>query len=368
MAKSEREITRRNFIKSGAYFAIYGFSAVLPPSLRSGAKENQKKTEKILKIQKTARIDPNFEPPYLKHHRSGELKKRAKELWEIMKECRLCPRECAAHRLKGNEGFCNASSKLKISSFHPHYGEETPLVGTGGSGTIFLTNCNLRCAYCINWEINHKGIGQVESIDSFAKMMIKLQKRGCHNINIVTPTHYSPHILLALDTAASQGLRLPLVYNTSGWERLEVLKKLDGIVDIYLPDFKYANSKMADKYSSGADTYPGITKKALLEMQRQVGTAKAAPDGLMYRGLMIRHLVLPNRVSGSKQVLQWISDNLPKDTFINIMSQYRPVFKAFKFPEIARKISRSEYNETLTWAKDAGLTNVHAQRIPLQLQ
>ncbi|UCH96366.1 MAG: radical SAM protein [Candidatus Aminicenantes bacterium] len=366
MAKETRTTTRRDFIKSGVYLAVSGVGALLVPSFLSGLEEDRNKREKILKIQKSARIDPNFEPPYLKLHRSGELKKRAKELWDMMAECRLCPRECGANRLKGDEGFCQASAKLEISSFHPHYGEETPLVGTGGSGTIFLTNCNLRCAYCINWEINHKGIGQVESINSFAGMMIKLQKRGCHNINFVTPTHYSPHILMAVDAAASQGLRLPLVYNTSGWERLEVLKKLDGIVDIYLPDFKYAESKMADKYSSGADTYPGLTKKAHLEMQRQVGTAKPAKDGLMYRGLMIRHLVLPNRVSGSKYVFAWIGKNLPKDTYINVMSQYTPVYKALDYPKIARRITREEYNEALKWAKEAGLTNVHAQRIPLR--
>jgi putative pyruvate formate lyase activating enzyme len=365
MTKKTGTTTRRDFIKSGVYWTVSGAGALLFPSFLWTEEEDQKKKQKILKIQKSAQIDPNFEPPYLKLHRSGELKKRAKELWDMMAECRLCPRECGARRLKGDEGFCHASSKLEISSFHPHYGEETPLVGTGASGTIFLTNCNLRCAYCINWEINHKGIGQVESINSFAKMMIKLQKRGCHNINIVTPTHYSPHILLALDTAASQGLRVPLVYNTSGWERLEVLKKLDGIVDIYLPDFKYADSKMADKYSSGADTYPEVTKKALSEMQRQTGTAKAAKDSLMYRGLMIRHLVLPNRVSGSKQILEWIAKNLPKDTFLNIMSQYTPVYKAFDYPKIARRITRGEYSETLKWAKEAGLTNVHAQKIPL---
>lgn len=361
MTKKKGTTTRREFIKS----AVSGAGALLLPAFLLEAEDHQKKNQKILKIQKSAKIDPNFEPPYLKLHQNGELKKRAKELWDMMEECQLCPRECGARRLKGDEGFCHASSKLEISSYHPHYGEETPLVGTGGSGTIFLTNCNLRCVFCINWEINHKGIGQVESINSFAKMMIKLQKRGCHNINIVTPTHYSPHILMALDAAASQGLRVPLVYNTSGWERLAVLKKLDGIVDIYLPDFKYADSKMADKYSSGADTYPEVTKKALLEMQRQVGTAKAAKDGLMYRGLMIRHLVLPNRLSGSKQVLEWIAKNLPQDTFLNIMSQYIPVYKALDYPKIARRITRDEYNETLKWAKEAGLTNIHAQRIPI---
>jgi len=195
--------------------------------------------------------------------------------------------------------------------------------------------------------------------------MLHLQKIGCHNINVVTPTHYSPHIVLALDIAVARGLRLPLVYNTCGWERIEILKKLDGIVDIYLPDFKYSDGKMAAKYSSAAETYPEITKAALLEMHRQVGVAKPAGDGLIYRGLMIRHLVMPNRVSGAKEVIEWIAQNLPKDTYLNIMSQYTPMYKAFEYSEISRRITRREYQEVVEWAKEAGLTNLDIQGQPL---
>jgi putative pyruvate formate lyase activating enzyme len=194
--------------------------------------------------------------------------------------------------------------------------------------------------------------------------MLHLQRMGCHNINIVTPTHYSPHIVLALDLAAAQGLRLPLVYNTCGWERPEILRELDGIVDIYLPDFKYADGAMASKYSSGADTYPEITKEALLEMHRQVGVAKPAEDGLMYRGLMIRHLVMPNRVSGTRAVIDWIAANLPKDTYVNIMSQYRPMYRARDYPKIARSLKRREYTEVVDYAKQAGLTNLDIQGMP----
>ena len=197
-----------------------------------------------------------------------------------------------------------------------------------------------------------------------AQMMLHLQKIGCHNINFVTPTHYSPHIVLAVDIAAGKGLRLPLVYNTCGWERLEILKKLDGIVDIYLPDFKYSDGKMAAKYSSAAETYPEITKTALLEMHRQVGVAKPAKDGVMYRGLMIRHLVMPNRVGGTKGVIEWIAQNLPKDTYLNIMSQYRPMYKAFDYPKISRRLTRKEYAEAVEWAKNAGLTNLEIQGYP----
>ena len=192
-------------------------------------------------------------------------------------------------------------------------------------------------------------------------MMLHLQQIGCHNINVVTPTHYPAHILLALDIAAAKGLRLPVVYNTCGWERPEILAKLDGVVDIYLPDLKYAHAEMAAKFSSGADTYPELTKKAILEMHRQVGVAKPAKDGLMYRGLMIRHLVMPNGVSGTKEVVAWIAANLSKDTYINIMSQYRPMYKAFEYPEIARRLTREEYTDAVRWAKAAGLTNIDVQ-------
>ena len=296
-----------------------------------------------------------------------------------MKPCKLCPRTCGVDRHAGKKGFCNAGSDLVIASYHPHFGEERPLVGTGGSGTIFFSHCGLRCVFCINYEISVEGKGTPRNIADIAQMMLSLQRMGCHNINVVTPTHYSAHIVLALDLAAARGLRLPLVYNTCGWERLEILKKLDGIVDIYLPDMKYASGKMAAKYSnlappdmersrpevaetySSSDTYPELTKMALLEMHRQVGVAKPGRDGLVRRGLMIRHLVMPNRVSGAKEVVEWIAKNLPKDTYLNIMSQYTPTYKASEYPEISRKITRAEYAEAVKAAKDAGLTNLDIQ-------
>ncbi len=335
---------RRQFISSNIILASAGLlpSANLPHS----EKRSQKKA---------------FEPSYLKLHRSGELKKRGEILWKLMKSCQLCPRECGTDRLSGDEGFCHASSQLEVSAANPHFGEERPLVGQGGSGTIFLTNCNLRCVFCINWRINHEGIGSPCSLETLAGMMLKLQKRGCHNINLVTPTHYSPHILLALDLAAARGLKIPLVYNTSGWERPEILKLLDGIVDIYLPDFKYSDPEMAGKYSADAFSYPEISRKALLEMNRQVGVAKPAANGLMLRGLMIRHLVLPNNVSGTRNVIQWISRHLPKDTYLNIMSQYRPAHQAHKYPKISRRITRKEYHNAVKWAKEAGLSNLEIQ-------
>jgi putative pyruvate formate lyase activating enzyme len=312
-------------------------------------------------IKSSAKSEEKFEPAYLKLHKSGELKRRGNKLWESMKSCELCPRKCGVNKLEGEKGFCQANAQLQISSFQPHFGEEEPLVGKGGSGAIFLTNCGLRCVFCINWEVSQGGDGRDTSLDRFAEMMLTLQKIGCANINFVTPTHYAPHILLALDKAASRGLKLPVVYNTCGWERLEVLKTLDGIVDIYLPDFKYADGEMAARYSSLAHSYPDVTKKALLEMNRQVGVAKPAKDGLIHRGLMIRHLVMPNNVSGTKEVIEWIAAHLPKDTYFNLMSQYRPVYKASRHPEISRKITRKEYTEAVGWARAAGLENLDIQ-------
>jgi len=302
-----------------------------------------------------------FEPPYVRLQARGELRARGQRLWERMRECNLCPRECGARRLDGKKGFCGATSALFIAAHHPHFGEERSLVGRGGSGTIFFTHCNLRCVFCINWQISQGDAGNRETIDALAAMMLDLQHQGCHNVNIVTPTHYSPHLLLALDRAAARGLRLPLVYNTSGWERTDVLALLDGIVDIYLPDYKYADGGMASAYSSGADTYPAVTRSALLEMHRQVGVARPAADGLMYRGLMIRHLVMPNGVSGSREVLGWIAAHLPKDTYVNVMSQYRPMFRASKHPALARRLTRDEFADAVRAAREAGLTNVDVQ-------
>jgi len=366
--------SRREFIKSCLYLAMSGLGSALFPQRTQGREEERPTSPPEIGrrgqkgrsgLPSTAKIDPNFEPAYRRLHKSGELGRRGEKLWKVIESCRLCPRECGVNRLNGEEGFCQASSQLEISAYHPHFGEERPLVGKGGSGTIFLTNCGLRCVFCINWEISQGGMGEPKRIEDMAEMMLDLQRMGCHNINLVTPTHYSPHILLAVNLAAGKGLRLPLVYNTCGWERLEILRRLEGIIDIYLPDFKYADAKMAAKYSSDAETYPEITRMALREMHRQVGVAKPASDGLMYRGLMIRHLVMPNRVGGTKEVIEWIAKNLPKDTYLNLMSQYTPMYKAFDYPEISRRITRKEYAEAIRWAQEAGLKTLDLQGYPL---
>ncbi len=304
----------------------------------------------------------DYQPRYVALQKSGELKARGEVLHERMRSCDLCPRECDTDRLSGQRGDCNANADLEISSASPHFGEESELVGRHGSGTIFFTNCSLLCVFCINYEISQLGQGRRYNIRQLANMMLLLQRQGCHNINVVTPTHYIPHILLALDRAAAGGLNIPLVYNTSGWEKTEVLEFMEDVVDIYLADFKYADNGAADKYSPGAANYPELTQKALLEMHRQVEVAQPDPEtGLMNRGLMIRHLVMPENIIRSDSVVRWIANNLPKETYVNIMSQYTPMFKAFDHPEIARRITRSEYNNVVTIARSAGLTNLRLQ-------
>ncbi|MBE0461506.1 MAG: radical SAM protein [Candidatus Aminicenantes bacterium] len=291
-------------------------------------------------------------------YRDGTLAKRAEELKSIYEDCHLCPRDCRVDRTKGQLGKCRASAKVKISSAFPHFGEEAPLVGRRGSGTIFFSNCGLRCIYCQNYTISIKGQGVEVSDNRLAESMIKLQKMGCHNINLVTPTHYVPNIVNALQMAIPMGLKIPLVYNTGGYESLKTLQLIDGIVDIYLPDFKYMDPEMAAKYSSEAYNYPYYAKIAFKEIYRQVGNLKQDQRGIAVKGLMIRHLVLPNRISGAREVLKFVAEEISKDCYINIMRQYRPEYKARDYPEIARPIKNSEYAEALRWAKEFGLTRL----------
>lgn len=293
-------------------------------------------------------------PSYIDLHRNGILAKRAEQLYSIYENCHLCPRDCWVNRIKGQTGKCQATAELMVSSAAPHFGEESPLVGRGGSGTIFFSNCNLRCIYCQNYTISIEGEGLEISDKRLAETMMKLQKMGCANINLVTPTHYLPGIIRALEKAVPMGLRIPLVYNTSGYEKLEILQLLDGIVDIYLPDCKYMDPAQAAKYSDGAYNYPHYAKIALKEMFRQTGDLQVL-RGVAVRGLIVRHLVLPNGISGTKEFLKFVAGNLSKTTYINIMRQYRPEYKALEYPELSRRITREEYSEALSWAKQYGL-------------
>ena len=353
------KLTRRKLCqKLGQLCWQLGFSSILIDSFAKTAAADKKTSI----VKESAAPQPDFRPAYLELHQTGELKKRAAALWKIMENCELCPRQCGVNRLDGESGICGApGTTLVVAAFHPHYGEEAPLVGNGGSGTIFLTHCSLRCAFCQNWQISQLGRGVRRNHDQLAQMMLHLQKIGCHNINLVTPTHYAAIILKALDLAAGKGLRLPIVYNTSGWERLEIVKLLDGIVDIYLPDFKYWDSDLAAKYSSGAKRYPEMARQAIHEMHRQVGVAIPAEDGIMQRGLMIRHLVMPNNAGGSGTIMEWIAETLSRATYVNIMAQYNPVYKAYDYPEISRRITREEYKKVVTRAKAVGLTNLDVQ-------
>ena len=341
------EFTRRGFVRCS--FLLGG--SLLFPSVSIDA--GQKKEER-------------WTPAYEKLEREGKLAQRTKQAYDIFENCQLCPRHCGVNRQKGERGFCRAPLKPVIFSHHPHFGEEMCLVGGGGSGTIFFSNCNLRCIFCQNWPIAHEGRGKEVEDEDLADMMLHLQKIGCHNINLVTPTHVMPNILNATRIALKKGLRLPLMYNTSGYERLEMLKILDGIVDIYKPDMKYMDADKAAKYSSGASDYPEVTKKAVIEMNRQVGVLHLDKQGIALRGVIIRHLVMPNQVAGTDKFAKWVAEALPKNTYVNIMAQYRVEYKAFDYPEIARGITVQEFLEAMDWARIYGLTNLDPQSVALR--
>jgi putative pyruvate formate lyase activating enzyme len=291
-----------------------------------------------------------FVPSYISLHEKGELSQRIQLLKEFLKECRLCPRECGVNRLDGEVGACQAGSELMVSSAFPHFGEEPPLVGYHGSGTIFLTYCNLRCIFCQNYDISHLGNGEPITSSDMAQVMVKLQGMGCHNINFVTPTHYVPQIVASLPEAIEKGLQLPIVYNCSGYESMEVIRLLEGVVDIYMPDAKYLDEKHSKRFSNAPD-YPEVIKIVLKEMHRQVGDLTTNSKGIAERGLLIRHLVMPNEVASSEAVLKFIAEEISVHSYVNIMDQYRPEYQAHEYPEINRRITHKEYMEAIQWAK-----------------
>jgi len=299
-------------------------------------------------------------PSYLNLLKGGSLKARAEEAAEILRNCHLCPRRCGIDRTNGETGKCGATGTVMVSSCNDHHGEEPPISGTRGSGTIFLTNCDLKCVYCQNYPISQMGNGREVSENELARMMLSLQERGCHNINFVTPTHYMPQILSALAAAAEQGLRLPVVYNTSGYELAEVLKLLDGIVDIYMPDMRYASDEMGLKYSN-VPGYASHNREAIKEMHRQVGDLEVDEDGIAVRGLVIRLLVLPGDVSGTEETLEFIAKEVSCESFISLMAQYFPAHRAAQFPPLDRRITRDEYARALRKMRELGLTQGWAQ-------
>jgi putative pyruvate formate lyase activating enzyme len=341
------KITRRAFIKESIGF---GSALVVPGRI----------------LQAAADKASQWSPAYKILANKGLIDQRVEQAYAIFEECRLCPRQCGINRLKGETGFCQATARPVVYSAHPHFGEEASLVGSGGSGTIFLSNCNLRCVFCQNWPISHEGRGKEIGDGDLADLMLYTQKIGCHNVNLVTPTHLMPNILNATRIAHNKGLRIPLVYNTSGYERVEMLKLLEGVVDIYLPDMKFMDAEEAELYMAGAADYPEMGKKALLEMHRQVGLHKVDKYGIAVRGVMIRHLVMPNRVAGTEKFVRWVAANLPQSTYVNIMHQYHVDYKAFDYPKIQRSISAEEYIQAIGWAEQYGLTNLDPKSLAVR--
>jgi len=291
-----------------------------------------------------------FIPSYVKLLEKGELSQRIELLSQFLKECKLCPRECRVNRLDGEIGYCGAGSELMISSAFPHFGEEPPLVGFHGSGTIFLTHCNLRCIFCQNYDISHLGKGESVTSSDLARTMLRLQGIGCHNINFVSPTHYVPQIVASLPEAIDKGLRLPIVYNCSGYESIEMIQLLEDVVDVYMPDTKYMDEKFSKRFSNAPD-YPEVIRKVLKEMYRQVGDLVMNSSGIAERGLLIRHLVMPGGVGSSEAVLRFIGEEISVHSYVNIMDQYRPEYLAHEYSEISRRITHKEYIEAIQIAK-----------------
>ena len=285
----------------------------------------------------------------------------------MLERCCLCPRQCGINRLAGETGDCHITSRVMVSSYGPHFGEEPPLVGIYGSGTIFFTYCNLRCVFCQNYTISQLGDGEPVNREELVRMMLSLQAKGCHNINLVTPTHVVPFILDALELAAGMGLHLPLVYNSGGYDSVETLKLLDGIIDIYMPDMKYSDERIAEQLS-GIKNYPEVNKAAVKEMHRQVGDLQIDEEGIAQRGLLIRHLVLPNRLAGTQEVVRFLAQEVSAKTYLNIMSQYHPCYKAFDMPQLARPVLKEEFYEAIELAHQQGLDRLDSYYSPLRLR
>ena len=303
---------------------------------------------------------------YQRMHETGELGARVQKAWAMLESCSLCPRRCGVNRLAGESGECRSTDRAIVSSYGPHFGEESPLVGRSGSGTVFFAHCHLRCIFCQNYPISQFGEGSPVSAEQLAMMMLSLQARGCHNVNLVSPSHVVPHILDALAIAAGQGLNLPLVYNSSGYDSPETLRLLDGIVDIYMPDMKYADEKTAEQLS-GVKGYPAANRTAVKEMHRQVGDLRLNEHGVAERGLLVRHLVLPNGLAGTDETVRFIAREVSPDTYVNIMAQYRPEYRAHEVPLISRRLLAGEFREAIGLAHRYGLRRLDKDYSPLPL-
>ena len=294
-------------------------------------------------------------PSYLNLLHTGELEKRVEKARALLSACTLCPHKCKINRLEGEKGFCRIGAKAMVASFGAHFGEEPPITGQRGSGTVFFSGCNMRCVFCQNFEISQGLEGQEVEKEYLAFIFLSLQEGGCHNVNLVTPTHVVPQILDGLLLAAKEGLKIPIVYNCGGYESLETLRLLDGIVDIYMPDMKYSDNGNALKYSR-VKRYWDHCKKAVKEMLHQVGNLQMDQDtGAARRGLLIRHLVLPEDISGTRMVCRFIAEHLSPETVVNIMDQYRPCGMASKYPPLDRPVTPEEFARAVKWAEEEGL-------------
>lgn len=300
----------------------------------------------------------DFKAAYLSTYEKGLFPEKIRRAFLLLQRCTVCPRKCSLDRTRGEKGFCRAGDLPEISSYGPHFGEERPLVGLHGSGTIFMTYCNLGCIFCQNYTISRMGEGYEISSDEFSRIMVELQRRGCHNINFVSPSHFVPHILKALPKAIEMGLSVPLVYNTGGYDSLEALELLDGVFDIYMPDFKYTRREVAEKYSQAPD-YPEVGKAALKEMHRQTGDLVMDEQGIALRGLLVRHLVLPGGLAGTGEAMQFLATKISRNTYVNIMDQYYPCGDLIP-PDspLARRITRQEFRDAVQMAKEKGLTRI----------
>jgi putative pyruvate formate lyase activating enzyme len=299
-----------------------------------------------------------FLPAYVRLLESGGLARRVERAWGHLENCDLCARYCHVDRRVGIEGaVCRTGTRAVVASWGPHHGEEDVLSGWRGSGTIFFSWCNLRCVYCQNWDLAQKGDGREVEPSAIADMMLELQEDGCHNVNLVSPSHVVAQIIAAVEIAARKGLRLPLVYNTGGYDSIEALALLDGIVDIYMPDMKYGDSGRAHRYSKVRD-YVAANRRAVQEMHRQVGDLVIDEDGIAQRGLLVRHLVLPDDIAGTEAVLEFLAAEVSPNTYVNLMDQYRPCYRADEYPELDRPITRGEYEAAVASARRHGITRL----------
>ncbi|MFZ5969211.1 MAG: radical SAM protein [Bacillota bacterium] len=298
-----------------------------------------------------------YRPGYLSLLENGEFENRVHKLNTMLENCVLCPHQCQVNRKKGERGYCRTLEKAVVSGAEAHFGEEKELVGRHGSGTIFFSHCNLKCVFCQNYEISFCGEGEEVTAEALANTMLYLQKRNCHNINLVSPGHIVPQIAEAIFIAAKKGLHIPIVYNTNGYDLTDTLQLLDGIVDIYMPDIKFADDEIAQKYL-GVKKYFSIAANAAKEMYGQVGNLVTDDRNIAYRGLMIRHLVMPENITGTEKIMKFIADELSKDTYVNIMAQYYPMHKAYEFEALRRRITKEEFSNAILSAKAAGLRNI----------